>query len=60
MSLSTALTRFMNVGVDYAYFDYSFNEDIVLDAGVPRDINRQSIRAHLSLWAPLFNRARRN
>lgn len=60
VSLSTALTRFMNVGVDYAYFDYSFNEDIVLDAGVPRDINRQSIRAHLSLWAPLFNRARRN
>ena len=60
LSLSTALTRFMNVGVDYAYFDYSFNEGILLDPGVPSDINRQSIRAHLSLWAPLFNRARRN
>jgi hypothetical protein len=60
VSLSTALTRFMNMGLDYAYFEYSFNEDIVLDAGVPRDINRQSIRAHLTLWAPLMNRARRN
>ena len=60
VSLSTALTRYMNVGLDYAYFDYSFNEGIVLDPGVPSDISRQSIRAHLTLWAPLLNRARRN
>jgi len=58
--LSTALTRFMNVGVDYTYFDYSFNSEIVLDPGVPGDISRQSIRGHVSLWAPIFNKARRS
>ena len=60
VSLSTALTRFMNVGVDYAYFDYSFDDAILLDPGVPRDVSRQSIRAHISMWAPLLNRSRRN
>jgi hypothetical protein len=58
VTLSTALTRFMNVGIDYAYYDYRFHEQIVLEPGVPRDINRQSIRGHVTLWAPLLNRSR--
>jgi hypothetical protein len=60
LNLSTALTRFMNVGVSYSYFNYSFEEGVVLDPGLPRDINRQSIRAHVSLWAPIVNRSRRS
>ncbi len=58
VGLSTALTRFMNVGVDYAYYSYQFDAQIELEPGVPRDIDRQSIRAHVTLWAPLLNRSR--
>jgi hypothetical protein len=59
MTISTALTRFMNVGVDYAYYRYSFDDQIVLDPGLPHDVKRQSIRAHVTLWAPLLNKMRR-
>jgi hypothetical protein len=59
MSLSTALNRFMNVGVDYAYYKYLFASSVVLEPGLARDVNRQSIRAHVSFWAPIFNKARR-
>jgi hypothetical protein len=59
LSLSTALNRFMNVGVDYAYYKYVFDSAVVLEPGLASDINRQSIRAHISFWAPIFNKARR-
>jgi hypothetical protein len=59
LSLSTAITRFMNVGVDYAYYKYVFDPAVVLEPGLAHDVNRQSIRAHVSLWAPIFNRTRR-
>jgi hypothetical protein len=59
VSLSTALNRFTNIGVDYAYYKYVFDPSIPLDPGVPRDVNRQSIRAHVSFWAPLLNKTRR-
>jgi hypothetical protein len=49
----------MNVGVDYAYYKYVFDPLIQLEPGVPRDVNRQSIRAHVSVWAPLMNKTRR-
>jgi len=58
VTLSTALNRFMNIGVDYAYYRYLFDSAVELEPGVPHEINRQSIRAHLSLWAPLMNRSR--
>jgi hypothetical protein len=59
VSLSTALNRFMNVGVDYAYYKYIFDPQVELEPGVPRDVNRQSVRAHVSFWAPLLNKTRR-
>jgi hypothetical protein len=59
VTLSTALNRFMNVGADYAYYKYLFDPLIELDPGLPRNINRQSIRAHVSFWAPVMNRTRR-
>ena len=59
VTLSTALNRFMNVGVDYAYYRYKFDQGFDLEPGVPRNTNRQSIRAHLSVWAPILNNTRR-
>ncbi len=59
LSVSTALNRFMSVGADYAYYRYTYDEQILLDPGLPFQMNRQSIRAHVSLWAPLMNRTRR-
>jgi hypothetical protein len=58
VGLSTALTRFMNIGIDYAYYNYKFDALIELEPGVPRDLDRQSVRAHVTLWAPLLNRSR--
>jgi len=60
ITLSTALTRFMNVGVDYAYYKYEFDDTAGLEPGLSQDVNRQSIRARVSFWAPIFNQARRN
>lgn len=59
LSLSSALTRFMSVGLEYAYYKYVFGSEVVLDPGLARDINRQSVRAHVSFWVPIFNRTRR-
>jgi hypothetical protein len=59
VTVSTALNRFMNVGMDYAYYRYVYDEQIQLDPGLPHNINRQSIRAHVSFWAPVMNRTRR-
>ena len=59
VSLSTALTRYMNVGVDYAYYQYAFDDAVALEPGLSQDVTRQSIRGHVSLWAPIFNKARR-
>jgi hypothetical protein len=59
VSMSTALNRFMNVGLDYAYYKYVVDPLIQLEPGVPRNVNRQSIRAHVSFWAPLLNKTRR-
>ena len=59
VSVSTALNRFMSVGADYAYYRYTYDEQILLDPGLPFQMNRQSIRAHVSFWAPLMNRTRR-
>jgi hypothetical protein len=59
VSVSTALNRFMSVGADYAYYRYLYDEQILLDPGLPYSVNRQSIRAHVSFWAPLMNRTRR-
>jgi len=59
VTLSTALNRYMNVGVDYSYYRYKFDESIQLEPGQPHHVNRQSVRAHVSFWAPLLNRTRR-
>jgi hypothetical protein len=60
IALSVALTRYMNTGVDYAYYKYVFDPLIELPTGVPRDVNRQSIRGHVTVWVPVLNRTRRS
>ena len=59
VSLSTALNRHMNIGADYSYYRYKFDDGIELQDGLPRNVNRQSVRAHVSFWAPLMNKTRR-
>jgi hypothetical protein len=58
-SLSYAFTRFMNGAITYAYYRHRFGNDVVLPVGVSSAVNRRSVSASVSLWAPLFQRARR-
>lgn len=59
-TLSYALARFASMGVSYGYYHHSFDDDVALIAGFPRSLDRQSVRVSVNLWAPLFQRARRN
>jgi hypothetical protein len=59
-SLSYALARFMKVGVTYAYYRHRFDDGAQLPASLPSSFDRHSVRASVSLWAPLVQRARRN
>jgi hypothetical protein len=49
----------MNVSVSYAYYQHVFDEAVPLAAGVPRSLERNSVRVAINLWAPIFHRARR-
>ncbi len=57
--VNLGLTRSFGLALDYAYYHYSFKTGALLPLGLPRDMNRQSLTASLSLWAPLVHRARR-
>jgi hypothetical protein len=54
VGLMIALNRYLAAGLDYSLYHYRFEDDIVLPLGVSRDIDRQSLRAHLNLWTLLF------
>ena len=60
-TLSVALTRNLQLGGYYAFYRYryAFGEGAFLPLGVAQNVDRQSIRVYLSLWAPLMHRARR-
>jgi hypothetical protein len=57
--LSYAITRYVSVGANYSYYQYEFGDGVTLPPGVPRTMDRQSVRANLNLWMPLMNIARR-
>jgi hypothetical protein len=59
-TVAIALTRYIDLGVDYTIYRYRFGSGAVLPIGIPRDVERQSISAHIDVWAPLYSRARRN
>jgi hypothetical protein len=58
-ALQMAITRFMSLSTNYSYFVYEFDRGVILPPGVPSEIGRQSVRIQASLWAPIFQRARR-
>jgi len=58
-NISVALNTYMRVGAYYAFYRYRYDEFAFLPAGVPQNIDRQSFRVQVSLWAPLMQRARR-
>ena len=58
IGLAHALSRFVQASVAYVYYHYRFPGG-VLPPGVPDEINRNSVRAQLTVWAPVFHRARR-
>jgi hypothetical protein len=53
-----ALTRFMNCGLTYSYYHHRLDETALVP-DVLRAADRQSIRAVVNMWAPLFQRIRR-
>jgi hypothetical protein len=57
--ITAGLTRYLGLGATYSYFRYSFDQGGTLLGGLPRQSDRQTVRAHLSLWVPLIHRARR-
>ena len=58
-SLAYAFARFMNVSLSYGFYQHSFDEAVPLAAGVPRTLERNSVRVAVNLWAPIVQRARR-
>lgn len=53
------LTRSLALGLNYSYYRYQFVEGSVPPPGFGPDLDRQSITANVSFWAPLIYRARR-
>jgi hypothetical protein len=58
VGVMSAVNRHVGIGTDYSYYYQFFGADVALPAGVRSDIGRHSIRAYVSLWAPVFIRGR--
>lgn len=54
-----AITRYLALGVNYSFYRYKFAQGAVPPPGYSQEMDRQGIRANLSVWAPIFQRARR-
>jgi hypothetical protein len=54
-----ALGRHLQLGLDYSFYRYSFEQNALLPAGFLNDMSRHSVRATLSAWSPVFQRGRR-
>jgi hypothetical protein len=53
-SVSVGVTRHVGLTFGYSYYHYRFDPDVPLPVGVARTIDRQSVRAQVNLWAPLY------
>jgi hypothetical protein len=58
VGLVNSLSRVAALTVDYRYYVHSFGSGVALPTGVLRDLDRHSVRAYVSLWAPVFSDAR--
>ena len=54
-----ALSRNLSIGIDYSYYSYAFEQNPLLPPGFTNDLGRNSVRATLNAWAPLYQRGRR-
>jgi len=52
--IGIAVARQVNFGLSYSYYHYKFDDDVILPIGVPAGVDRQSVRATLTVWAPVF------
>jgi hypothetical protein len=59
VSVGYALTRYVNLGLVYSFYRNRFGSAIDLAPGFANEVDRHSVRANVSVWAPLFQRARR-
>lgn len=57
--ITLGLSRRLGVGVDYSYYQYSFDAASLLPTGLAHDLNRHGLHAYLSVWVPLLSRMRR-
>jgi len=60
VGLQVSVFRSLAVNVSYTYYRYQFDDSLLLPPGVLSQLDRQSIRVSLNVWAPLLMRARRN
>ena len=58
-SLDHAISRYVNVSARYTYYQYHFNDAVVLPVGASPTLDRNSVRVLLTVWAPLYQRSRR-
>jgi len=57
--VSTALNRFLSLGLDYSYYHYAFDQTSLLPVNFNEQMNRHSVRATLNAWKPLIQSGRR-
>ena len=52
--LRYAISRFVAAFARYVYYQYDFGEDIVIESGLPRSLDRQGVRVGLTATLPLI------
>ena len=57
--LTFALGRHAAIGTSYRYHNHEFANAFSGVPGIPSSLERHSVQAYLSVWAPIFQRARR-
>jgi hypothetical protein len=57
--VTIGLTQYLGLDVRYAFLRADFDAPALLVPGLAAHFDRQSLRASIRLWAPLFNRTRR-
>ena len=57
--LGFALSRHLSLQLKYGYYRHHFDDATLLVPGFANAVDRHSVRGYISLWAPLFQRARR-
>ena len=58
--LGFALSRHLSLQLRYGYYRHRFDDLTLLVPGFTNAADRHSVRGYISLWAPIFQRARRS